>query len=63
MYAILLKAGLAVLTKLAASLATEELLEWLFFKIVGDIVKRTDTPHDDEFYAKVKELYDNKKQG
>lgn len=61
MGAVLLKAALAFLTRLAASMATEAMLEWLFFKVAGELVKRTDTPYDDEFYAKVKELYDSKK--
>lgn len=63
MYAVLIKAGLSFLTKLAASLATEVMLEWLFFKVAGELVKRTDTPHDDDFYNKVKELYDSKQKG
>jgi len=61
MYQVLIKAALSFLTKLAASVATEKMLEWLFFRVAEELVKRTDTRHDDDFLKQVKELYEQSK--
>lgn len=54
----LLKGMLAVLIKVLTAAASEPLMKWLFFKVAEELVKRTDTKHDDEFLAKVKETYE-----
>lgn len=60
MISVLAKALLATVTKMFMAIATQEMIEWLLFRVAGEIVKSTKTPHDDEFYAKLKELYDRK---
>lgn len=55
---------LKVVAKLVVASTSEQLLKWFFFRIAEEIVKRTDTPHDDEFLAKVKEQYEsNERKG
>ena len=44
--------------KLLTSLATEQMIKWSFFKVADAIVKSTATPHDDEWIAKIKQLYE-----
>lgn len=58
MVSILIKALLSIGTKLLATMASEELLKWALFKIAGAVVESTETPHDDEFLAKLKQQYD-----
>lgn len=55
----LAKGALAVLLKIVTAAASEPLMKWLFFRVAEELVKRTDTPHDDEFLAKVKETYES----
>ena len=57
---IFLKALMAILTKILLSLASEQLLEWAFFKIAGTIVESTSTTKDNEWYDKIKEVYFSK---
>ena len=54
---ILTAAGKAVLHILGTA-ATQSFLEWTFFWAAGKLVKRTDTPHDNEFYDKIKAAHD-----
>ena len=54
---ILLQGLMTVATKLFTSFASVSLLEWLLFYVAEQIVKRTDTPHDDVFLDKIKEAY------
>ena len=54
---ILVKALLSVGTKLLASLATRELLEWALFKVADVVVESTETAHDDEFIKELKKSY------
>ena len=61
MPAILLKALLATATKIFMSFATQEMMEWLLFYIADKLVKSTKTTVDDEFYAKLKSIYDESK--
>ena len=56
----LLKAAMTFGTKLFMSLASEKLIEWLFFYVAGEIVKTTKTIHDDKFLEEVKEAYGKK---
>lgn len=51
-----------LLTNIAVSLISEKFLEWAFFNIAGKIVKSTETPHDDEWLAKIKEAYEGSKE-
>lgn len=46
-----------LLTKLALTMISEKFMEWAFFNIAEKIVKSTETPHDDEWLAKLKEEY------
>lgn len=59
----LAKGALTVLIKFVTAAASEKLMKWLFFRIAEEIVKRTDTPHDDEFLAKIKEQYEKNERG
>ncbi len=58
---ILLQALIASATKLFMSFATQEMMEWLLFYIADKLVKSTKTTVDDEFYAKLKSIYDESK--
>lgn len=51
-----------LIANIALSLISEKFLEWAFFNIAGKIVKSTDTPHDDEWLAKIKESYEGSKE-
>lgn len=62
MIQVVLKSALSVLIKILTAAASEQLMKWLFFRVAEEIVGRTDTPHDDEFLAKVKEQYDKEEQ-
>lgn len=48
--------SMKVLMSMASRLITSEALEWVFLWAAEKLVAATDTPHDDEFLAKVKEL-------
>ncbi|MGI2106781.1 hypothetical protein [Shewanella frigidimarina] len=61
MIAILIKALMSLGTRLLVSLASEQLIEWAFFKICDSVVKSTKTPHDDEWFLKIKETYEASK--
>lgn len=54
----ILKGALAVLMKILTAAASEPLMKWLFFRLAEDLVKRTDTPHDDKFLEEVKKAYE-----
>ena len=45
------------LTKLLTSLASEKMIEWAFFKVAESVVKSTNTPQDDAWLGKIKEIY------
>ena len=49
-------------TKMLMSLASEKLIEWLFFYLAGEIVKSTKTEHDDKFYEEIKKAYKGENQ-
>lgn len=57
MLALLTKAVIGFGTDLLFKLASKPLIEWVFFRVAEGVVKSTETPHDDEFLAKVKEIY------
>lgn len=59
---LLTAAGKAALHILGTA-ATQQFLEWTFFWAAGKLVAHTDTPHDDEFYAKIKAAHDATKAG
>ncbi|MGL5014323.1 MAG: hypothetical protein ACRC6V_08560 [Bacteroidales bacterium] len=51
-----------LITKIAISLISEKFLEWALFNIAEKIVKSTETKHDDEWLAKIKESYEGSKE-
>ena len=57
MPAILLLALKKFIGKLVITLVGQELLEWMIFKIIEQIVKTTETKIDDEWFDKIKEAY------
>ena len=58
----LAKGAIAVLLKVITAMASEQLMKWVFFRIAEEIVKRTDTPHDDAFLEKIKQEYERNEQ-
>ena len=44
-------------TKMLMSLASENLIEWMFFYLDGEIAKSTKTTHDDKFLAEIYRAY------
>ena len=54
------KGATLFLTKLLTSLASEKMIEWAFFKIAEAVVKSTNTPQDDAWLDKIKEVYTSK---
>ena len=61
METLILKALFSVLTRIAMSVASEQVLSWALFKTADEIVKSTKTKHDEEFLNKVKEAYEQGK--
>lgn len=47
----------AIGTRILVSLLSEQVLEWLFWRVAKLIVASTKTEHDDEFLAKLEEVY------
>lgn len=47
-----------ILSKLLMSLIGEQMLEWALFKIAEQIVRSTETKHDDEWFDRIKAEYD-----
>lgn len=58
---IILSSLSAIATKLLFAATSKKMLEWLLFNVAEVIVKRTDTPQDDEWLRKLKEAYEAKK--
>ena len=58
----LLKALGAILLKLLAVVAAQDVLEWMLFRLAKVITESTKTPHDDAFVEKIKEVYEDGKQ-
>lgn len=50
-----------VLSKLLMALVGQEMLEWALFKIAEQIVRSTETKHDDEWFDRIKAEYDKVK--
>lgn len=50
-----------ILSKLLMTLIGEQMLEWALFKIAEQIVKSTETKHDDEWFDKIKSEYNKNK--
>lgn len=46
-----------LVANIAISLISDKFIEWAFFNIAEKIVKSTETKHDDEWLAKIKESY------
>lgn len=61
MIQILLKALSTIALKVIATLATEQMLEWLLFKTAKVVTDSTKTPIDDEFLVEFKAKYEEKK--
>ncbi len=58
---IILSSLSAIATKLLFAATSKKMLEWMLFKAAEAMVKRTDTPQDDEWLRKLKESYEAKK--
>ena len=43
-----------ILVSIGTRLVTQTFLEWLMIWVAGVLVKKTDTPYDDELLAKIK---------
>jgi len=56
-YGLLIKGLTVFLTQLLTSLATKEMIEYSFFKVAESVVKSTETDKDDEWLAKIEEVY------
>lgn len=54
------KGATLFLTQLLTSLASEKMIEWAFFKVAESVVKSTNTPQDDAWLDKIKEVYTSK---
>lgn len=61
MIQILLKALSTIALKVIATLATEQMLEWLLFKTAKVVTDSTKTPIDNEFLVEFKAKYEEKK--
>lgn len=46
---------------MVSSWASAEFVEWVFFWGAKNLVKHTDTQHDDEWLAEIEKLYNAKK--
>ena len=57
---LIVKALTAFLTRLMVTLASEQMIAWVFFKVAESVVKSTKTPKDDEWLEKVREVYQSK---
>ncbi|CAH9016481.1 conserved hypothetical protein [Vibrio phage 381E49-1] len=44
------------------SMASEKLIEWVFFYLAEQIVKSSKTKHDDKFFAEIKRAYEGDKE-
>ena len=58
----MLKALLALGMKLLAALGSEILINWAFWKIAQVVVDSTETPHDNEFLEKLREVYESDRE-
>ena len=61
MIQILLKALSTIALKVIATIASEQMLEWLLFKTAKVVTDSTKTPIDDEFLVEFKAKYEEKK--
>lgn len=59
---ILIQVIVKTLMGILARAASAEVAEWVFFRIAEILVKKTETKHDDEFLAKVKEANEKAKK-
>ena len=57
---LLIKGSTVFLTQLLTSMASQEMIEWAFFKVAESVVKSTATDKDDEWLAKIEEVYGKK---
>ena len=57
---LLIKGSTVFLTQLLTRLASQEMIEWAFFKVAESVVKSTATDKDDEWLAKIEEVYSKK---
>lgn len=57
---LVVRGATAFLTRLLVSLASEQMIAWVFFKVAESVVKSTKTAKDDEWLDKVREMYQSK---
>ena len=55
---ILVKALMAMAMRLVGALTSTLVLEWAFWKLAQMLVDHTETPHDNAFLVKLKEVYE-----
>ena len=54
---LLIKGSTVFLTKLLTKIASQEMIEWAFFKVAESVVKSTQTDKDDQWLQKIEEVY------
>lgn len=57
---LIVKGLTAFLTRLLVSLASEQMIAWVFFKVADVVVKSTATDKDDQWLEKLREVYQSK---
>lgn len=57
---LIVKGLTAFLTRLLVSLASEQMIAWVFFKVADVVVRSTATSKDDEWLEKLREVYQSK---
>ena len=54
---LLIKGSTVFLTQLLTKIASQEMIEWAFFKVAESVVKSTQTDKDDQWLQKIEEVY------
>ena len=54
---LLIKGSTVFLTQLLTKIASQEMIEWAFFKVAESVVKSTQTDNDDQWLQKIEEVY------
>lgn len=57
---LLIKGSTVFLTQLLTKIASQEMIEWAFFKVAESVVKSTQTDKDDQWLQKIEEVYNKK---
>ena len=57
---LLIKGSTVFLTQLLTKIASQEMIEWAFFKVAESVVRSTQTDKDDQWLQKIEEVYNKK---